>query len=350
MLRLVRKETIHQLLTLTIIASLAMISCKEIGAVPEFEYKFDDEVALSEVDTTSLVAGDLSVDAGSLSNQAATDLSGDITGDATQTASNTSAIDNSVSQAQQDYWNSQSTTSIVEDIESGDEDIESQVNDMITTFENDPALAEFIPEVASPDGTSGRASGRLSAANVSSPVNNIVAAVNADLDDCKQAAQDAFDVSKATLDDALEAELAKIAARYNNQLSKLQDRADVLLGDAQTRHDDRKASYLTIYDEIDAAISQALSDGVITAGQQSSLNLLNKLIYALNVSYSRTLKLDEDTLINNLLTTETTKLNTANDAMVAEANRNYNTAIAEATTKRNQRQNGCHNQGSNSGG
>jgi hypothetical protein len=181
-------------------------------------------------------------------------------------------------------------------------------------------------------------------------IRSVTASVNADFDDCKQAAQDAFDIAKFRLDSTLAVDQGNINTKFQNELNKLIAKGETLIQQAAARQPDRILFYATIFNQTANSISQGLANGLITSAQVDLLALVNIVIYALNVSTGQAIQLSEELLAANLVATETINLQNSTQTLLNKSTQNYNSALSEAETQLKQSQNSCHNQGSNSGG
>lgn len=343
-------SSLRNILFLSTIVSLAVvISCVKVGPVPDFEYTYDFDASLPAVDTTSLSAENVSLTAGAVDNQGAVSFSSNVSTPATAT-SYAAATNTSFTAAQQTYWSGQTQASILNALETGDANAQSQVSSAINSFLGNPTLQALVPALTQAVINSSRTAARTTATDNTEDVEDInqVGAVNAtqaEFDDCRQAAQDAFDIALNELDSILAVQLQDIQTRYNNQLPLIEAQRAPLEAAAQSRHVTRLGDYLTLYNSINTTISNLFTNGSITAAERDQLLITNIAIYAISVQSSLDLLNSELTLINNSLAQATANLLTNRDTMIAEANANYNTELAVITQKRSSAQNACHNQG-----
>lgn len=338
--------------TILIVLSFSLLyldSCKEVvGPVPEFQYEFSDfdEVGLTPFDTTTIQVGDVAIVEGGVTNPAFDAL----TSESPANLMNTSSIyDGAISGTQRTFWEGEDQSSVLAAISSGDATITSQLASLETSFSGNATLSTYLPSVTQPS-VSGRR-GREINANNSAPTAPIAppSAVEDELDDCRQAAQDAFDEVVTELDAQRTEELNKIALRFQNQSQVLVADAAAERLAASDRNDARLALFLTTYNDIVAYVNGLVTAGDISAGEGDNILLLALNVYAFSISASYEVFQGEVDLINQVevdLLADLTAQRVAADNTVED---DYNSELAQANAILASSQGGCHNQGAGSG-
>ncbi len=329
------------------------IACTKLGPVPEFEYTYDFDASLPDVDTASLRSESVNITPGSINVNGYTTLSTSISTPATA-SSVASAANTAFSAGQQAYWAGQTQASILTALQNGDATAISQVNDAITSFLSSPTLTSLVPQLAAAAGNLISNAGRLSFLNRRQHeenyefqfVQNIQFFLIQDtFDDCRQAAIDAFNEGQAEIDSILTAQLQLIQDQYDSQLPLIEGQRAGLEASALTNHNTRLNDYLTIFNTTANTIATSFANGDITVAERDLLTMVNISTYGASVNSSITLYNTELALINSLIAQATTNLLNTRNSLTAETNANYNAELQRLTNIRDATTNACHNQG-----
>lgn len=320
------------------------ISCVEVGPVPQFEYSYDFDSTLPSIDTTTLSAPPVTMTPGTVSDEMTSfrdDLASPV-----QAASYASQVDATLNTTQKTYWTGQNQSGIASGLESGNATLTSQLAAATSAFLANGTLNNLVPALVNATGTSGRSSGRTASASGITEITDILDAQQQDdeLADCQQAAQDAFDEAVVIIDALRNDQLAAISARYAGQFPLTAQRT-TLESAANTRHANRIAIYLGLFNQITTNINSLFSANSITVAERDLLRVSNRIIYGLHYEGSITLLTSELTLIDNLITQSETSLTASRDNLINQVNTSYNTELNRLTQLRNSTQSFCHNQG-----
>ena len=337
----------HTVLITLVISLNALIACTKLGSVPEFEYTYDFDASLPDINVSGLRAETVNITPGSINSSGYSDFVLAIPATATDVAS---AVNTAFTPAQQAYWAGQTQPSILALLEADDATVQSQVRLAILAFLSNPTLVSLVPELADAAGGLLSNSRRLGSHKHYGQQFELLfvqlfLAQTDELDDCRQAANDAFDAALDEIDDQLAQQLNDIQTQFNTQVPLVEAQRADLESAAGERHSIRLADYLNFYNTTATNISTLFSNGSITAAERDLLNIVNLAVYAAYVDASLTLEDNEFILINDLLSQTSANLIVNRDDLVIEANNNYDDELSRLTSIRNSTVNACHNQG-----
>ncbi|MEQ9217947.1 MAG: hypothetical protein RLO17_07895 [Cyclobacteriaceae bacterium] len=338
------------LFSATILGLLLAIACTKLGPVPDFQYSYDFKPSLPDIDIATLTAETINIAGGSVNAANYTNFSTSIANPAT--ASNYAAAVNSAFTAgQQTYWSGQTQASILALLQAGDANATAQVASARSSFQSNGILTGLVATVTPAAGNLISNSGRISSSSNSSSQKSLFTFAqfflvqDQELEDCRQAAIQAFNTAQTVIDDLIAQQLADIQTQYNNQSPLPEAQRSDLESAAQTRHNTRLSDYLSIYNTAASNISTLFGAGDITAGERDLLENLNLATYAVFVDASITLLNAEISLINTLIAQANTNLATTRDALTTQANFNYTNELNRLTLLRDATISKCHNQG-----
>lgn len=163
-------------------------------------------------------------------------------------------------------------------------------------------------------------------------------------DACVAAGQAAFDTKKAQLDASKASQDAAVAAKYVTWTATVASNLTSCNTAATDKVTPLRAQAQAAYAAADANIESgkaALGDQLYTL-----LKALNSLALIGNLSSLNTLLAAETQACTAKQTAATTNANAARDKALADINTAYTTALASATTLKNNAIQSCHNQGS----
>ncbi|XOV91195.1 MAG: hypothetical protein ACFHWX_13390 [Bacteroidota bacterium] len=337
---------LRNLLFITAIGGLIIaISCSKVGPVPDFVYSYDFKPDLPTPDVSSINAQTVVINPGDVDTQGISNFAAAIL-NPTQAKLYASAVDQVLNASQESYWIGQTTTSIRTALEGGNTTAQSQTNSARSAFQSNSTLSPLLPALIG-------ATGSLSSARIgynqrlNSPQYFSFHFVQSqtEFDDCRQAAQDAYDIARNYLDSAQAAQLALINTTYNTEFPLVESQRAALESAAQTRYSDRLAIFLNLHTGIAATISSLFGAGDITAAERNLLDIANIILYAIAVRDDLTLLNQELTLINSLLGQATTNINTARNNLITSVTRAYNNEVTRIDNLLLSIQSSCHNQG-----
>lgn len=328
----------------------AAISCTKLGPVPEFEYTYDFDAQLPDIDINGLQAETVNVTPGSIDSEEFSNLATTLS--SPTTASNyASAVNIAFTAAQQAYWAGQTQASILNLLQSGDATARTQAQSAIASFLSNPILVDLVPELANAAGNLISNSGRLGYNRdycIKQPklvFTQFFLVQTQELEDCRQAANDAYDVALQELDDQLAQQLSDIQAQYDAQLPLVETQRAGLESESQGRNSIRLDEYLSFYTATENTIATLFGDGSISAAERDLLNIVNLAVYGAYVDTSLTLENDELLLIDSLLNQAATNVADNRDVLIAQSNNNYNNELTRVTQLRDSTITSCHNQG-----
>ncbi|MBV6643278.1 MAG: hypothetical protein KI791_21340 [Cyclobacteriaceae bacterium] len=338
------------LFSASILGLLLAIACTKLGPVPDFEYSYDFKPSLPEIDTTTLRSETINIVPGSIDVSGYSNFSSAITNPAT--ASNYAAAVNSAFTAgQQAFWNGQTQASILALLQAGDANARAQVSAAISSFQSNGTLTSLVPTVIPGSGNLISNAGRISSrvhpfgGNSFLKFAQFFLVQDQELEDCRQAAIEAFNIAQTVIDDLLAQQLANIQTQFNNQSPLTEAQRPALESAAQSRHNTRLTNYLAIYNTADGNIATLFGAGDITIGERDLLNILNLAIYGVVVDASISLLSSELSLINTLIAQATTNLTNTRDSLIATSNTNYTNEQNRLIRLRDLTISKCHNQG-----
>lgn len=337
--------------SLTILGLVLAIACTKLGPVPEFEYTYDFDATLPDPDLSSITAETVNITPGSIDDSGYSDFSSALSNPTT--ASNyAAAVNTAFTAGQQTYWNGQTQGSILTLLQNGDATARSQVASAISSFLSNPTLTSLLPDLAAAAGNLVSNSGRIGydpnctdQETLFRFVQFFILVQDQELEDCRQAALDAFDIAQTTIDDLLTQQLADIQAQYNSEAPLTEAQRSGLESDALTRHNTRLGNYLTFYNTTASTISTLLGGGSITNVESDLLNIVNLAVYAAFVDTSITLYNSELALIDTLINQATANLVTYRDNLINQVNNNYTLELERLILLRDNTLSKCHNQG-----
>ncbi len=346
-MRLLR-NLIFSSLTLGLIIAVA---CTKLGPVPDFEYTYDFKPTLPDVNIGNLAAETISITDGNVDVSEYSNLSSSISNPVA--ASNYAAAGNSTfSAAQKTYWLGQTQSSILAALLSENSTAQAQVASAINSLTSNPTLSALVPRLTSAAGNLTSGSGRLGFStrkNMSGTfdfhLTQFFLVQTQELDDCRQAANDAFNTAQTAIDDLLSTQLQSIQDQYAAQLPLIESQRASLETGAQDRHTARLDSYLSIFNTTATTISSLFGAGSISAAERDNLIIVNIATYAASVNSSITLLNSELDLIDALIAQATANLIATRDSLITLTNNNYNAELARLTQLRDSTISSCHNQG-----
>ncbi len=201
-----------------------------------------------------------------------------------------------------------------------------------------PALQAYLPKLTLPSVNGKTVSGRTGATEAVEKTGGVQVE-----DACVLAAQAAFDGVKAKLDATKATEDAKVAAAYSAAIAPL--------AAAQTSCTSGiPATFNTLRTAAQAQASKALADleaakSKIPADLYATLEAFINIQTLSYLSSINTLQAAELKTCSENTTAKTAAAAAARDANAAAVNASYQTAIAEATVKKGELAQSCHNQG-----
>ncbi len=319
-----------------------VISCSKVGPVPDFVYSYDFNANLPTPDLTNLNAETVVINPGDVNTQGTSDFASAIL-TPSQAILYANAVDQVLDISQEAYWIGQTTNSIRTGLEGGNPTTQSQVNAADADFQSNPILSPLLPALIG-------ATGSLSSARISQQMRSLQSlsfhfAQSSEFDDCRQAAQDAYDIARNYLDSAQAAQIQSINATYNTEFPTIEAQRSALETAAQTRYSDRLAIYLGLHSGIASTINSLFGGGDITAAQRDLLFMANNILYAISVRESLTVRNSELSLINSLLGQATTNINNVRSGLITSVNTNYNREVTRIDNLLLSIQSSCHNQG-----
>lgn len=333
-----------------VVGLAAAISCTKLGPVPDFEYTYDFDAQLPDIDINGLQAETVNITPGSIDSEEFSNLATTLSNPTT--ASNyASAVNVAFTAAQRAYWAGQTQASILNLLQSGDATARAQVQSAIASFLSNPTLVDLVPELANAAGNLVSNSGRLGYnRNYCVEQPQLVFAQfflvqDTELEDCRQAALEAYDVAQASLDDQIAQQLSDIQAQYDAQLPLVEAQRAGLESESQGRNSIRLDEYLSFYTATENTIATLFGDGNISAAERDLLNIVNLAVYGAYVDTSLTLENDEVVLIDNLLVQAAANLTAERDTLIAQANNNYQAESDQLIITRDNTISFCHNQG-----
>jgi hypothetical protein len=256
-----------------------------------------------------------------------------------------------LSTAQKNAVKGLNVNSLPNQIQNGVSDPNSNLISLIATIQgllkDYPQLAPLVPTITLPTGGRVLNEGGRSLEVTVPLIETKVFAVNALELDCEAAARRAYNTTVAEIDSAYNAQLVLISNKDSENTQAALALRTASIAAANTRYAERRLFFRSQYDAFAASIAGST---VFTPAEIELLNILNTLLYAINI-YNSTLLLNlELTAISNQLAANLEKAAEAKARMIDEANTNRNAAIREATDRLNDGLNTCHNQGGASGG
>lgn len=326
--------------------TILAISCSKVGPVPDFVYSYDFKPNLPTPDVSSVDAQTVVINPGDVDTQGWSDLASAIL-NPTQAKLYAAAVDQVLDASQETYWIGQTPNSIRTALEGGNATAQNQVSLARSDFQSNSLLSPLLPALLG-------ATGSLSSARISSRSRVMqpeqlfgfhFAQSQSEFDDCRQAAQDAYDIARNYLDSAQAAQLQLINTTYNTEFPLVESQRASLETNAQTRYNDRLTIFLNIHTGVASTISSLFSASDITANERDLLNMANVILYAFSVQDNLTLRNQELGLINSLLGQATTNINNARNNLITNVNRNYNGEINRINNLLLSIQSSCHNQG-----
>ena len=338
------------LFSATMLGLLLAIACTKLGPVPDFQYSYDFKPSLPDIDIASLRAETINITGGSVNASGYTSFSTSITNPAT--ASNYAAAVNSAFTAgQQAYWAGQTQASILALLQAGDANAIAQVTAARSSFQSNGVLSGLVPTISPAAGNLISNSGRISSRAIFYRDNNLFTFAqfflvqDQELEDCRQAAIEAFNTAQTVIDDLLTQQLADIQSQFDSESPLTEAQRPALESDAQSRHSARLNDYLSIYNTTASNISTLFGAGDITVGERDLLEILNLATYGVLVDASITLFNSEINLIDTLITQADTNLVSTRDSLTTQANFNYTNELNRLTQLRDATISKCHNQG-----
>ncbi len=306
---------------------ILFISCsgEVVGPVPEFEFEFRGFDTELELDVTTLGPDDAAINPGTVTNSAIESFSSSFANDPTTTTNVTNALNGALNSSQQSFWASLDVDGLVTDIQDADANLISQIQAVITAFQGNTTLSQFIPTVVNPSSNTG---------NRSSLSFSAIALV--DLDDCRQSAQEAYDEALDQLDSLNTYWEAELGDNYDSISDIITSDPLSVSGPAQDRYTTRNSNFKSTYDQFLSNINSASN---LQSGQSNLLIVLNKAVYALNLYYS----------FQIFQTDLSTGLDSSRDELQGGLTDDYNAQLEAINTRLRQAQNSCHNQGANEG-
>jgi len=343
-------------LALLVVSALSLFyldSCREVvGPVPEFQYEFSDfdDIGLTPFDTTLIVVGNVEIIAGGVSNAAFDAL----TSETPANLSNYAAIYAGViSVDQQTYWQGQTQASILAAISSGDATATAQLASLETAFSGNATLSTFLPNTTLPSVSSGgnvvtRAS-RSSNSSTGDAIISPPSGTENEIDDCRQAAQDAFDEVVAQLEADRITQLNNIEIRFQNQSQVLAANAAAERTASSDRNNERLNAFLSTYNNAIAYVESLVTQGDLTSEEGDDLSLFILNVYALSIQASYVVFEAELALIDQAEIDLLADLTTQRDEAIASVESDYASELSDAQIALESSQNGCHNQGAGTG-
>ncbi|MEQ8417286.1 MAG: hypothetical protein RIF36_22135 [Imperialibacter sp.] len=342
-----------------LVAMLLIFSdCEQqiVGPVPNFDYEFPSggidvgDVTLEDVTPDDITPGSMNTDGQTAFGN---NLANVNTNPAALAAvrDQLTALAQALSTSQKNAIKGLNVNSLPTQVKDGVSDPNSNLISLIATIQGllkeYPQLAPLVPTMTLPTG--GRVlndGGRLLEVTVPL-IETKVSAVNALELDCEAAARRAYNVTVNQIDSAYNAQLVLVSAKDSENIQAAIALRTASIAAANTRYTERNLFFRSQYDAFAASIA---SSTVFTPAEVELLNILNTLMYAINL-YNSTLLLNlELTAISNQLAANLAKAAAAKTTMTNEANTKRNAAIKEATDRLNDGLNTCHNQGGASGG
>lgn len=325
--------------------TILAISCSKVGPVPDFVYSYDFKPNLPTPDVSSLGAQTVTINPGDVDTQGISDFAAAIL-NPTQAKLYAAAVDLVLNASQETYWIGQTPATIRTALEGGNATAQSQTNSARSRFQSNSLLQPLVPGIIAATGS--LSSARLSFNNRINSYEQLlfhfVQSQN-EFDDCRQAAQDAYDIARNYLDSAQADQLALINSTYNTEFPLVESQRAGLESNVQTRYNDRLAVFLNLHTGIQSTITSLFGASDITAAERDLLNIANIILYAFAVQDNLTLRNQELSLINSLLGQATTNINTARNNLITSVTRAYNAEINRINNLLLSIQSSCHNQG-----
>ena len=338
------------LFSTTMLALLLAIACTKLGPVPDFEYSYDFKPSLPDIDIASLRAETINITAGSINSNGYSNFSSSIT-NPTNASNFAAAVNSSFTAGQQSFWDGQTQASILALLQVGDANARAQVTAAVSSFQSNGVLSGLVPTISPAAGNLISNSGRISSRAIFFRDNNLFTFAqfflvqDQELEDCRQAAIEAFNTAQTVIDDLLNQQLTNIQSQFDSESPLTEAQRPTLESDAQTRHSARLNDYLSIYNTAASNIATLFGAGDITIAERDLLEILNLATYGVLVDASITLFNSEINLIDTLITQANTNLASTRDSLTTQANYNYNNELNRLTLLRDATVSKCHNQG-----
>ncbi|MFD1816378.1 hypothetical protein SAMN04515674_12058 [Pseudarcicella hirudinis] len=325
--------------------SLNGCSTKDVETVPAYNYTFDQFKDIKLPDVTPTAPATVTSTNGSVSASPAASAANDGLASGNLTAA-VSAVAGDVAKAVSSddakKLSDQFTPSVLSSLTSGGALPAGLASD-VSKLASDPSLAAYLPTSTLPT-VNGKAVGGRTGAPEAAPV--VISNFAAADDECKAAAQKAFDAAKATLDAAKNTQTAAVTATYNQRVTTINASNATCKGSVPATFAALRTAAKAAADKSLAGLSTLLSSGKIN---QSTYNILSVFIYvnlAVTIQAINALEKAETSACDARQTAELAAAAAARDADLAKINASYNAVLADATAKLNAATASCHNQGS----
>ncbi len=329
---------------------LLAIACTKLGPVPDFEYSYDFKPSLPDIDIASLRAETINITPGTINTNGYSNFSSSVSNPTT--ASNyATAVNSAFTAGQQTFWDGQTQASILALLQAGDANARAQISAAISSFQSNGLLAGLVPTVIPASGNLISNSGRMSSRTNFYTEHNLFTLTqfflvqDQELEDCRQAAIEAFNTAQTVIDDLLTQQLSDIQSQFNSESPLTEAQRTALESDAQSRHNTRLNDYLSLYNTAANNISVLHGAGNITVAERDLLEILNLAVYGVFVDSSLILLTTEINLIDTLIAQADTNLVSTRDSLTTQANYNYSNELNRLTQLRDATISKCHNQG-----
>ncbi|MEQ8686203.1 MAG: hypothetical protein RIE86_12970 [Imperialibacter sp.] len=342
-----------------LVVLLAFTQCEQqiVGPVPNFDYEFPaGGIVVEDVTLEDVVPDDITP--GSMNTDGQTAFGNNLANVNTNPAAlaavrdQLTALAQALSTSQKNAVKGLNVSTLPTQVKSGVSDPNSNLISLIATIQGllkeYPQLAPLVPAITLPTG--GRVlndKGRVSEVTIPL-IETQVNAVNAYEVDCEAAARRAYEINITKIDSAYNAQLKLVSDKNTENINAaLLVRSNGITA-ANTRYTDRNTLFRSQYDVFAQSIANST---VFTPAEIELLNILNTLIYAIDL-YNSTLLLNfELAAISNVFALNLEKAAAANTRMTNDATTKRNAAVQEADqTLADALFNTCHDQGGASGG
>lgn len=336
------------------------VSCKGdvIGKIPSVVFTPDPQLSeefTGEVDVTSIVAEDITVEASEISNDGAQTLSTS-TADPISAAGVTtfqnisSAVASVVTNSQETYFSTKDESSIRSLIESGNGTMKNNITQLETAMNGNSILQDYMPSFVASSGRVSTESNRIGGEIVFNEPDYAANATDGEITACLEAWEAWATGIRANYKTLYDAGNAKIDQAYNTQKGILDKSKSDQLTAFENTYNTRATLFINIYLSIATNVQKALNAGKITQAVADDVFLMNNIMLGVNLYRAFALYQGEILNVNNKYNTALTKLNNAVNAVRALINTQYKNALDEVAELVKVNTADCHDQGSHDQG
>lgn len=356
-MKLIINYTRHYFFAIMLLGLGIYISCKDItSGVPPFIPKVEVKDTPTEdfsVDTTSLHAEEITVTSSSMSNAAAEDLANTLADASTPEAKAkittvSSAVTSSVNSTQQTYWAAQNETTIIDGVNSGNTNMQSQIEIAQTAFQNNPNLSEYIPGFQDAVGRiMTDANGRsYSAFSIEGEI-YVDSEINQELTSCILAWRAWKDSVIAVNKLKYNTSVDLINGAFNREKAKLDANKKSLETGFNATFEERITHYKGLWSSANTKLSNAVTNQNISASEGEAMKILNSIVLAINAYKAKTLKEGEFNLALTKYNTNFGKISASKTALSKVLSDKFNTLVDEVNAIVEENTKDCHDQGGN---